>query len=609
MSKAILGASLGGLPVQLDLSVRDYDQARAVLFDLLARLTPEWTDFYPGDPGVALAEGTAFLFDLLSYHNDRVRNEGFLRPAQRRDSVVNLLRGINYELTPRTAASVDIRVNTSAPGVVLPAGWTVRSRASSVAPAATFELLEATTLVDSGYSTVTAYHGSTVGLESLGASDGTARQKLQLAGSPLARLADGSAPVSVFVAATEWTYTDSFLGMSPTDQVFRVEIQENESIWVIFSDGINGAIPTLGAPLEASYRVGGGSAANSVGVGTIVDFDPVTGIVAVTNLAQPSSGSDRETLSHAKQFGPRSLRALDRAVTLEDYETHAVSAGGVEAAKARWSPGPLDVTVAILASGANPVPTGKWYPRINAGYGQLGAIGRYLSNRSLDPRSLHLEPAVAVTPYLKATIHVLRNVKQADAQFEVERQLIAMFAVLRTNFGVGLPESRVAQVIESTFGVDYVDIEALHRVPAPHLVRGSDTSFADVSFAIPSIYEGCQADTYTMQWLNAQQFRLVGSSAGVITDDAGAPVVFSSATGDTIEVSCTIANLRVPQFSLLVVRGGTHDPSAGDRWTFSVDDYRGNLNLNSFEVLAISLTTVGELDSAQFSLAYRGGIG
>jgi predicted phage baseplate assembly protein len=57
------------------------------------------------DPTVALADGWATVLDILSFYQERIANEGYLRTATERRSILELARAIGYELNPGVAAS------------------------------------------------------------------------------------------------------------------------------------------------------------------------------------------------------------------------------------------------------------------------------------------------------------------------------------------------------------------------------------------------------------------------------------------------------------------------------------------------------------------------
>jgi predicted phage baseplate assembly protein len=67
----------------------------------LGQLTVRTTD----DPTVALVDAFAQVADVLTFYQERIANEGYLRTATERRSVLELARAIGYELSPGVAAS------------------------------------------------------------------------------------------------------------------------------------------------------------------------------------------------------------------------------------------------------------------------------------------------------------------------------------------------------------------------------------------------------------------------------------------------------------------------------------------------------------------------
>jgi hypothetical protein len=59
----------------------------------------------PDDPSIALLDAWAVVADVLTFYQERIVNEGFLRTATERRSVLELARAIGYELRPGVAAS------------------------------------------------------------------------------------------------------------------------------------------------------------------------------------------------------------------------------------------------------------------------------------------------------------------------------------------------------------------------------------------------------------------------------------------------------------------------------------------------------------------------
>lgn len=94
----------------------------------LASLTTRAAD----DPAIALLDASAIVNDVLTFYQERIANEGFLRTATERRSILELARSIGYELNPGVAASVYLAFSLEdapgAPGMAeIPAGTRVQS--------------------------------------------------------------------------------------------------------------------------------------------------------------------------------------------------------------------------------------------------------------------------------------------------------------------------------------------------------------------------------------------------------------------------------------------------------------------------------------------------
>lgn len=68
----------------------------------LAKLTTRLKD----DPSIALLDAWAIVADVLTFYQERIANEGYLRTATERRSILELARLIGYKLQPGVSASV-----------------------------------------------------------------------------------------------------------------------------------------------------------------------------------------------------------------------------------------------------------------------------------------------------------------------------------------------------------------------------------------------------------------------------------------------------------------------------------------------------------------------
>src|SRR5579872_994439 len=91
-----------GIPLgELNPMLADPGKANELQYPLNA-LTTRATD----DPSIALLDAWAVLADVLSFYQERIANEGYLRTATERRSLIELARLVDYTLRPGVAASV-----------------------------------------------------------------------------------------------------------------------------------------------------------------------------------------------------------------------------------------------------------------------------------------------------------------------------------------------------------------------------------------------------------------------------------------------------------------------------------------------------------------------
>ena len=108
---------------------------------------PALTTRADDDPAIALLDATAVLLDVLTFYQERIANEGYLRTATERMSVLELARAIGYELKPGVAASTylafEMETAPTAPtSAIIPVGTKVQSLPGQDEKPQTFETIE-----------------------------------------------------------------------------------------------------------------------------------------------------------------------------------------------------------------------------------------------------------------------------------------------------------------------------------------------------------------------------------------------------------------------------------------------------------------------------------
>jgi Baseplate J-like protein len=96
-----------------------------------------------GDLGLQFLEWWAYVADVLTFYNERIANEAYLRTAQFPESIAGLVALLGYMPAPGLAATGQVGVirTTTRPAepLVIPAGMQLSSTASSGVPVQTFE--------------------------------------------------------------------------------------------------------------------------------------------------------------------------------------------------------------------------------------------------------------------------------------------------------------------------------------------------------------------------------------------------------------------------------------------------------------------------------------
>jgi len=449
----------------VDYTSRDYAAFRDDMLANATTLLPEWTSRSSNDFGVVLVELFAYMGDILSFYGDRIANEAFLQTATQRSSVLSIAAMLDYRPNGTAAASATLTF-TTAPGtaaITIPAGTRVSTLALGTEPIY-FETnvdltIAGTTATPNVFTgTVLATEGITV-YETIGTSDGTAGQEYLLTQSPVIEnsldvyMDEGSGSITV------WQWVDHLIEWGAGDRVFTTLADENNVTHVIFGDGVNGKIPVALTAIQAGYRVGGGDIGN-VGPGTLTTLDsPVTGVISVTNAQAATGGQNAETLDQIRVSAPQSLIALNRAVTLSDYESLATSVPGIAKANA-LSAVYTSVTLYIAPLGGGLDASGSPI-YVNSAVKQN--VRNYLASRVPAPTTVTLADPTYVQIDVLFNLVVAPQYNQKTVEAAVLTAVSNVFDFDDAQFGERVTLGAVYSAINSVIGVGYATITTLAR--------------------------------------------------------------------------------------------------------------------------------------------------
>ena len=337
------------LPTSADLSYtnRDYATIYADLLGDIPNKTPEWTNTNQTDLGVALLQLVSAGLDILSYSVDNNALETFLPTAIALPNVQAILRSIDYDMARNIAATVNLSFMLSAPApssIVIPAG-TIVSTANGIQFVTGMQATIPFGAIQPQFATVIAYQGA-LHIDGPFTSNGATDQTYPLS---FTNVADNFLQVSVNgVPWTEEKFIPNFPSLVTT--IYRA-IESISFVTTLEFDQYFGQAPANGQQITASY-VSTDPTQGSVGAGLINTIvSPITlppgYTMTVTNLEQSTTGTVRETIQEASVAGPRALRTLQRAVTVQDFLDFIEDFDGVDDASAVNHSGFVEIYVRL----------------------------------------------------------------------------------------------------------------------------------------------------------------------------------------------------------------------------------------------------------------------
>ena len=308
---------------QVDYTTRDFVSIKDDLLNVVAPdLFPDWTSRDDSDFGVMLVELFAYIGDILNFYIDRSANEAFLSTASQRSSLLEIAHMLDYTPDPVQAATSQITfVNTSSASVTIPAGTQIAT--SSIVNGSTSQVVfetdsDLTIPYVSPYTgVVSATHGVTYADKNFGVSTGKSGQVVKIPGTPV--LPDS---VLVTIAGTSYQKVTRLIDYASSDAVFEIQTDEYENSYIIFGDGVTGRVPPA-QDIIVTYRLGGGRVGNVSAGALKTILSSISGVSISTNSAA-TGGTEAESNDSIRRSIPFSFRAINRAVSLNDYASLAI---------------------------------------------------------------------------------------------------------------------------------------------------------------------------------------------------------------------------------------------------------------------------------------------
>jgi len=301
---------------------------------------------------------------------------------------------------------------------------------------------------------INCVQGLTVKDSFISPPDSTPSYVVKLSTTPVV---EGS--VSVVVNGTEWNQVTSFAKSTGDAQDYMFKVTASGQPLVIFGDGTLGQIIPTEATILVTYRVGGGSAGN-VPLNSI--NTSITGLLTTTNnpitvaikntTSAGTGGREAETLEEARVNIPAATRANDRAVTLEDYQTMAMSYDGVVYARAsvRTENALLEGNIVFIYAWTSG-PTGSL---VNLSPQQKLELENFMQTKALGTDLVRIGDGTAVPIPVSMRYKVFQGFSVTDTGLLVQDTLNSYVDVLRP--GQPVLYSNLVRLLDEVYGVDTI---------------------------------------------------------------------------------------------------------------------------------------------------------
>ncbi len=311
----------------------------------------EWDDFLESNAGKMTVELVSFIMQKFAERADWIARELFISTATQRQSVINLLKLINYRpALPKAAkANVTMKLTQWVPSFYLPIRDSIQAtdiNGSTI----NFECIELDDdgkpnynyehFINSGtvdaqikeINNIPYYQGRTHVDQEI-YLDGIDNEKYILSNYPVIENT-----VRVYSATTgkEHIQVNSFVSpeaqqpdvAADVDKIppYMIEIDADNRMTIKWGSSQIVKTPGKGEKITIYYRVGGGANTNIVAKGISTTKTYSSGdkriTIIITNPKSAAGGANGDDIDEEKLIAPIRLRSAEKTVTEEDYITH-----------------------------------------------------------------------------------------------------------------------------------------------------------------------------------------------------------------------------------------------------------------------------------------------
>ena len=287
-----------------------------------------------------------------------------------------------------------------------------------------------------------------------------AGQSFALSRSPLTYLpaptaAGAGSTLVTSVNGVAWQEVGNLASAGPADHVYMTRADATGKTTVRFGDGVRGArLPTGAANITAVYRVGLGADGNAQPDQISQPQTRPQGVQGVTNPLPASGGADPDTVGSARANAPLAVMALDRVVSVQDYQDFARDWAGIGKASSVLLSDGLSQFVHLTIGGTTDQPVETSSALVANLVASLAANG--------DPHlPLRVAPCQITLIVLAASVRIQPGYQWTDVSAAVRTSLQSAYSYDARSLGQAVVLSDIVATIQAVPGVDYAIVTGL----------------------------------------------------------------------------------------------------------------------------------------------------
>ncbi len=264
---------------------------------------------------------------------------------------------------------------------------------------------------------------------------------------------------------------------------------------VLFGDGVHGArLPSGTENVTATYRTGAGASGNLAAAKITQLAAKPLGVSAVTNPLPATGGANGDGPGDARATTPLRMQALDRLVSVQDYEDFTRARAGIGKASAvKLFDGTEEVVhVTIAGTGDVPIdPLSGLFTALEAALGDFGDLSVPVRVAVRDLRLIVLSAGVKVLPDFSWDL----------VEPRIRAALLAEFGFTARELGQPAFLSSAVATIQRVPGVDYVDVDVFQGISGdvtPVQLATIVAGLAGAARCVPSVEAHLEETVHTV---------------------------------------------------------------------------------------------------------------